>query len=212
MNNETRGDASLSIVPKPDEKLEQHDNNRARSRSKDISLIGVFSAILGLLATAAWIVPFGHITMEFLINVVVVLLLKIRRREGTLLFAGLVTGVIDFLGGLSGPGGFLSPVVYGFRFGFLELVYRRFGKGDRKHCNGVIVLGNTAGYFLTSALIWLMYAALLLPLGNEITQKMWFVLALAGTGISIPATVLAVKVYDRWFLPHGKAFEMAITG
>ncbi|MBN2153265.1 MAG: hypothetical protein JW839_17560 [Candidatus Lokiarchaeota archaeon] len=212
MNNEARGDASIDIENKLDVNLERYTTELSRSRTKDVALVGVFSAILGLLAIAAWIVPFGHITMEFLINVVVVLLLKLRRREGTLLVTGLVTGVVDFLGGLSGPGGFLSPVVYGFRFGFLEIVYRRFGKGDRRRGNGAIIAGNTAGYFLTSALIWLMYAALFLPLGDEFTQRMWFVLALAGTGICIPATVLAVKVYDRWFLPHKKAFDAAVAG
>lgn len=212
MTHKFRGEIAESTNPNLDSPSEQVVFRAIHSKSKDVALIGVFAAILGVLAIAAWIVPFGHITMEFIINVVVVLLLKIRRRPGTLLVTGLITGVIDFLGGFSGPGGFLAPVVYGFRFGFLELVYQRFGKGGGKRGNGAIIIGNTIGYFLTSTLIWLMYAALFLPLGDEFTQKMWFIFALAGTLICIPATVLAIKIYDRWFLPHEKTFARGSVG
>ncbi|MEX2680506.1 MAG: hypothetical protein Q6373_002825 [Candidatus Sigynarchaeota archaeon] len=209
MSNDFASKSTLYVNGEIDTSIISENDQNTNRKSKDIALIAIFSAILGILAIFAWIVPFRHITMEFLINVVVILLLKIARRKGTLFFTGLITGFIDFFAGLSGPGGFLAPIVYGFKLGFLESANHYYKKP--RHRNAMLIVVNSIGYFLTGTLIWIMYTALFIPLGTESTQKMWFVLTLAGALICIPATVFAINIYDRWFKPHARILMQTKT-
>lgn len=172
----------------------------SEANALDISLLAIFSCLLGILGIMAWIVPFGHITMEFLLNIVIVTYFRLKRLKGSLLLAGCIAGLIDAFTGLGGAGFFLAPIVYGFRYGFIELV--SYGFGGKNASNRFLVLVNAIGYMLTSTLIFLMYAGLSIPLGDAFVQRMWFVFAATGAFLSIPATIIGLKVFDKWLLPH----------
>ena len=162
--------------------------------SIDISLIAIFGAQIGIFAVLAWIVPFGHITMEFIINCYIIIFLKLKKRNGSMFILGIIVGIIDAIAGLGGSGVFLAPIVYGFRFGFLEISeYKLKAKNNSK----LLSILNAIGYFLTSVLIWLMYFVLGIPLGDEMVKSMWFIFAFAGAIISIPDTLFAYKIAQK---------------
>lgn len=170
----------------------------------DITLLAIFSGLLGMFSILAWIVPYGHITMEFVLNILLITYFRLKRFKGSLLLAGILSGMIDAFSGLGGAGFFLSPIVYGFRYGFLELV--TYKAGGKNASNKFITITNAVGYFLTSTLIFVMYAMIGIPLGDALTQKMWFAFAAVGSIMSIPATILALKVFDQKIFPHLKSF------
>lgn len=169
--------------------------------SYNVAIVGIFAPILGIFAILAWIVPFGHITMEFAINTVIVLLLRLKRKTGTLAVTGTITGIIDFSAGLAGPGGFLAPAVYALRFGFLEWIAWLARQRPDATRDKVAILANAAGYFITTTFIWTMYAMLFIPLGDATVQRMWFVFGAIGTVTSVPATMLGLAAFKRFLEP-----------
>ena len=166
----------------------------------DISLLAIFSSLLGIFTILAWIVPYGHITMEFVLNILIITYFRLKRIKGSLFLVGIFSGIIDTFSGLGGAGFFLSPLVYGFRYGFLELVSYKFG--GKNASNRFLIIANAIGYLLTSLFIYAIYGLIGIPLGNEFTQKMWFVFAAIGALFSIPATYLALKIFDSKISPH----------
>ncbi len=111
-----------------------------------------------------------------------------------MVFLGLIVGFIDGMIGLGDAGAFLAPIVYGFRFGFLELNAEKF---NVKNNVKLLSIFNAIGYFLTTLLIWVMYWMLGIPLGTEFVRQMWFIFGLVGSLVALPSTALGYKVAQK---------------
>jgi hypothetical protein len=185
---------STENTPPGELRRSRWENQEKKRSTLETAFLSIFAAQIAVFAILAWIVPFGHITMEFFINAFVVVFLRLKRKLGSMVLLGAIVGVIDMMTGLGGPGAFLAPVVYGFRFGFLEFSVYYIKKIDMK--KRMVVL-NSVGYFLTSVLIWAMYFILGIPLGTEYVYRMWFIFAAVGSIIAIPATLLAIAISNR---------------
>ncbi len=166
----------------------------AYNKSRQTALLAIFGANISVFAILAWIVPFGHITMDLLINVFIIMFLRLKKKLGACVLLGIIVGIIDTSSGLGGPGFFLAPIVYAFRFGFLEYTVHYTNPNKQKVA---MVVFNAIGYFLTTTLIWALYYALGIPLGTEFVSRMWFVFGFVGALFAIPTTILAFKLSEK---------------